>query len=465
MDKKRRKILSTIAMCLGIFLVMLDTTIMNIALPAIQQGLKVNTSQLSWTLNVYTIIFASFTIPLSRLGEIFGRNRMYLFGLIGFGIGSLIAGMANSFTFLILGRAVSSIGAAILLPLANTIGISTWNVDQRFKVVAALGLTQGGAAAIGPTLGGLITDTLSWHWIFLINIPIVILAVALSLISLSINSETNVHVKIDWWGSIFSMLALFFLTLGIIEGRNWQWTNIKTFGCFISSFIFIIVFLEIEKHVVSPMVNLRLFRVGAFVSSSVVGLLAQFFYIGVIVMMPTFFTRIQGKTEFNAALILLPMSIAVFCFGGLGSLLINKLGPRMIVFYGLVCLALSYYLLTVLNADKVINMSLATLICGIGFGIISGPVNVLAASDLEGDLLTASQSVITVFRQIGSVLGVSIFMSMLNNNLQNIKFKTPQNLSIAYLKMYKFWIPFLVLSLLLSLCFSKKQQYLNKLSK
>ncbi|MCO6542928.1 MAG: MFS transporter [Lactobacillus sp.] len=458
---RREKVTATIAMCLGIFLVMLDTTIMNIALPAIQQGLKISTSQLSWTLNVYTIIFASFTIPLSRLGDIFGRNRLYLLGLLFFGLGSVVAGIATNFTLLIAGRLISSIGAAILLPLANTIGISTWKVDQRFKVVAVLGLTQGGAAAIGPTLGGLVTDSLNWHWIFLINIPIVILAMILSLTSLSMEKQTYKNIKIDWLGSITSMLALFFLTLGIIKGRVWQWADVKTITCFTVSIALLILFVLTEKHTASPMVNLKLFQVRPFVSSAIVGLLAQFFYIGVIVMMPTFFTRIQGKTELQAALILLPMSIAVFCFGGLGSLLINKLGPRMIVFSGLIFLTLSYYLLSNLNPDKIFNMSLATFVCGIGFGIISGPVNVLAASELEGGLLTASQSVITVFRQIGSVLGVAIFMSMLNSNLQNLKIRTPQHLAISYLNIYKFWIPFLIVSLLLSFSFVKKSQYLK----
>ncbi|MBA1392848.1 MFS transporter, partial [Lactobacillus sp. XV13L] len=267
---KATKIMATVAMCLGIFLVMLDTTIMNIALPAIQQGLHINTSQLSWTLNIYTIIFASFTIPLSRLGDVFGRNRMYLLGLGFFGIGSIIAGLANSFNILIGGRIVSSIGAAILLPLANTIGISTWNVNQRFKVVAALGLTQGGAAAIGPTLGGFVTDTLNWHWIFLINIPVVVIALALSLASLSLKTEAKAHVKIDWLGSILSMSALFFLTLGIIEGRSWGWSNNKIIGCFAASIILVISFLLIENRVNFPMINLKLFSVKPFVSSSLV---------------------------------------------------------------------------------------------------------------------------------------------------------------------------------------------------
>lgn len=156
-----KKIMLTIAMCLGIFIVMLDTTIMNITLPAIQKGLGVKLDQLSWTINVYTIIFASCTIPLSKIADIYGKGRLFVLGLLLFGIGSLLSGLANGFSQLILGRIISSFGAAILLPVGNSLGISSWEVKDRFKIVAALGLMQGGAAAIGPTLGGILTDTFS----------------------------------------------------------------------------------------------------------------------------------------------------------------------------------------------------------------------------------------------------------------------------------------------------------------
>lgn len=149
---------------------------MNITIPAIQNSFSISLDKLSWAINVYTIIFASFTIPLSKLADIFGKGRFFVLGLILFGGGSLISGFSADFNWLLAGRLIASFGAAILLPVGNTLGISTWSVKDRVKVVAALGLTQGGAAAIGPTLGGVLTDSLSWHWIFFVNLPIVLLA-------------------------------------------------------------------------------------------------------------------------------------------------------------------------------------------------------------------------------------------------------------------------------------------------
>lgn len=133
-----KKIMLTIAMCLGIFIVMLDTTIMNITLPAIQKGLGVKLDQLSWTINVYTIIFASCTIPLSKIADIYGKGRLFVLGLLLFGIGSLLSGLANGFSQLILGRIISSFGAAILLPVGNSLGISSWRLKIALKLLLLL---------------------------------------------------------------------------------------------------------------------------------------------------------------------------------------------------------------------------------------------------------------------------------------------------------------------------------------
>ena len=430
-----KKTIITIAMCLAIFLVMLDTTIMNITLPAIQKGLNIGLDSLSWALNIYTIIFATCTIPLSKLADIYGKGKILIIGLVLFGIGSLISGLAMEFYQLILGRVIASLGASILLPVGNILGISSWKVEDRFKIVAALGLTQGGAAAIGPTLGGIITDSLSWHWIFFINIPIVIIALLLLIKSFDFKKDTKV--------------------------RDWGFNDWKTITCFSISIITGFLFIIIEKQNSSPMINLNLFRIKEFSSASLVAFIAQFFYIGVIVILPTFFTTVQGKSELDAALILLPMSLTVFIFGGLGSLAINKLGPRLLVFIGLLAILISYILLITLDPNNTLTMSFSTLVLGIGFGIIAGPINVLAASTLDGELLTASQSVISVVRQIGSVIGVSVFISILTNNIKILTVHTPQKISEAYLSIYKVWIPYLFALLLLSLLFAKRDIYLQ----
>ncbi len=243
----KEKTTITTAMALGIFLVMLDTTIMNIALPAIQKAIGVNYGQLSWALNIYTIIFATFTIPLSKLGDIFGKSKIYVIGLFLFGLGSLCSGWSNTFELLIIGRILASLGASILLPIGNTIGLSSWSLNDRFKIVAILGLTQGGAAAVGPTLGGIITDLFGWHWIFLINVPMVLVGILLSMIALNFKNDEHLSESIDWMGSCISMFSLFLLTLGLIKIKDWGLTDIKTAACFLMSGTLGITFFLLEK--------------------------------------------------------------------------------------------------------------------------------------------------------------------------------------------------------------------------
>ncbi|WP_265459365.1 MFS transporter [Enterococcus sp. HY326] len=453
-----KKLITTVAMSLGIFLVMLDTTIMNIALPAIQKGLAVEFTQLSWALNIYTIIFATLTIPLSKLGDIFGRNKIYLLGLIFFASGSFLSGIAPAFSLLIIGRIISSIGAAIILPLGNTIGISAWKMSDRFKIIAILGLTQGGAAAVGPTLGGILTDLLSWHWIFLTNIPIVLIAIFLSMTALTFKENTE-KIKIDFLGSSISMLALFSLTLALIKVREWGILNFKSVICFTASLLLGILFIQVERKAKAPMIDLALFKIRSFTTSVIVALVAQFFYIGVVVILPTYLTNALQDTELQAALILLPMSLTVFAFGGLGSLAINKLGPRLLIFIGLLSILLSYVLLVLTGTIGTFYLSLSILALGIGFGIIAGPINILAASNLNGTLLTSSQSVISVVRQIGSVLGVSIFASLMSANLNQASINNSLSLKQAYLSIYSGWIPVLVVLLLLTFAYPTKKNY------
>ncbi|EHI75457.1 MDR permease [Streptococcus criceti] len=458
---KLKKILLTLAMCLGVFLVMLDTTIMNITIPAIQKSFNIGLDRLSWAINIYTIIFASFTIPLSKLADIYGKGHFFALGLCLFGCGSLISGFSAGFNWLLVGRLIASFGAAILLPVGNTLGISTWSIEDRVKVVAALGLTQGGAAAIGPTLGGFLTDSLSWHWIFFINLPFVLFAFLLICFTYHFRNDERILTKIDWIGSLLSMMSLFAASLGIIKIRDWGFWDVKSLACFLVFLIALIIFISLEKRIEHPMINLNLFRFREFSASTFIATVVQFFYVGVLVILPTYFTNVQSKAELGAALILLPMSIIVFIFGGLGSLLINRLGPRILVLIGLGSILLSYGLLVTVNPAKTWEMTAATIILGIGFGTIAGPVNVLAASSLQGELLTSSQSVLGVVRQIGSVLAVSVFISMATNNLKALKLYTPSTMADAYISIYKIWIPFMILMLALTLLFPRRKDYLK----
>ncbi len=318
-------------MCMGIFLCMLDTTIMNIALPAIQTGLGVPLNQVSWALNIYTILFAVFTIPLSRLAEIKGKHKVYLLGLLAFLIGSILSGLAPNLPILIVGRAVQSIGAAILFPVSMTIGIASTAIDKRNHIIAALGITQGLAAALGPVIGGLITQLLNWRWVFFINIPILLLACIFCLTSFNFKNETVLSVKIDWSGTAFLMLALFSLVLALLNLSTWGIYSPEVIGLLLVFISATSLFLWIESKAASPIIHLDLFKNRAFNGAAITTILSNFFMTGVSVLLPTFFSRIQGMTELTAALLLTPLAMMIFIFSPLSAIILDKVGPRWLI--------------------------------------------------------------------------------------------------------------------------------------
>ena len=408
-------------MGLGIFLCMLDTTVMNIALPAIQTGLGTDLAHLSWALNSYTILFASLTIPLGRFAELCGRTKIYLIGLGLFLLGSLCSGVADSVTGLIVGRSIQSIGAAIVFPASMTIGIQAVPIAKRTGAIAILGVTQGLAAALGPTIGGVVTQQFGWRGIFLINLPLVAVALIGCWLFLDRQPVMSQTVKLDLVGSGLSMLTLAGLTLVLVKGGDWGWTSLAVIGLGLMSALALLVFVMVESKVAQPMIPLALFKNRQFDGAAIVTIISGIFLVALLVLMPSFFTKVQNRSELMAALMITPASIMIFCCSPVSGLLLTKVGPRTVVGLGSLLMIGGYWQLSVMDPNKYWQVMLAAILIGGGYDIVIGPITVLAAADFTGDLLTASQSVIGVFRQIGTSLAVAIFVSALSTNLVTAK--------------------------------------------
>ncbi|MBA1435165.1 MFS transporter [Bombilactobacillus bombi] len=302
----RKKALIIIIMAVGTFFCMLDTTIMTIVLPEIQSGLNVSLDSLSWAVNLYTIIFATLTILFSRLAEIRGKNKYFIIGLILFTVGSILSGMSNNLSFLLFGRVVQSFGAATILPLAMTISLAQVTVEERNKIVALLGGAQGFAAALGPTIGGMIAQYYGWRWVFYINVPFLLLTIIVAPFVLPIKQETKLSEKIDLLGSILSMVMLFSLTLTLIKGNSWGWSSSTIIGLILTAIVSFILFIITELKVSEPMINLTLFKSRNFNGASLSLILCNFFLGGFAITMPTFLVKTQSKSELHAALLMTP---------------------------------------------------------------------------------------------------------------------------------------------------------------
>ncbi|WHY87397.1 MFS transporter [Neobacillus novalis] len=409
-------------MCLGVFVCMLDSTIMNITLPAIQNSLHTTLETSSWMLNVYTMTIAVLAIPMARFAEMFGRNKFYLVGLLIFGLGSALCGLASSGDFLITARFIQSIGAAILIPCSMVIGITAMPIEKRILPLTLLGATQGLATAMGPTVGGLITERLSWHWVFYVNVPICILAIVIAFFLLTLKKETRVKSKIDWFGLLFSVSAIFPLNLVLIKGNTWGWNSTQAIFCYLVTAASILLFIFAEKKSKAPMVNLNLFKDRLFTGSVVTVTTGFIFLIGVMVLLPQFLTNFQHKTELQAALLVTPVSAAIFVFSNIAGLLTKKIGYTIPVILGFGIMGCAYYLLhnlTIHSTSKEIVLLCSLL--GLGFSFVISSATIASTSSFEGEMLTASQGVFSMLRQLGVVLAVAIFVAGLTNNIQGKK--------------------------------------------
>lgn len=398
---------------------------MTIVLPKIQSAFNVSLNDLSWALNIYTILFATMIIPLGRLAVRFGRNRMVLLGLIVFGIGSLMTGNAANLPWMLVGRAIQSIGAASIIPTSMVIGLELSTQENRNKVVAMLAGVQGLAVALGPSVGGFVAQYFGWRWVFLMNVPLVILDIVIFVIVLPLKHEATQAIKIDWLGAGLIMATLFCLSLALIKGYTWGWESSAILGLAGAALLSFIGFIIRERQTATPMIDLSLFKSRNFDGSGLALVLCNFFLGAFAALMPTLLTKVHGESELNAALKITPYSVAVMLSVILTSLLVKRLNNKLLVGTGFAMIAGSYWLITQLPVTNQYTKLIVGEIClGIGYGLVAATVNILVVADFHGVKLTDSQSVANVLRQVGMILSIAVFMSLLSSNVQTAKNQT-----------------------------------------
>jgi predicted MFS family arabinose efflux permease len=298
------------------------------------------------------------------------------------------------------------------------IGVGIMLTEKRMISLTLLGATQGLSTALGPTIGGIITEKLDWHWVFYVNIPICMIGIIACVFLLPLKQEKTVEARVDWGGLILSTITLFTATLILIKGNSWGWTSKGALICYLTSMISLVLFIVIEKRVQDPMINLSLFKDRQFLGSVLTVSAGYVFLIGVMVLLPQFLTSFQGKTELEAALLVTPVSAAIFFFSQVAGLLIKKISFIVPVILGFLIMGSAYYLLENLSTNSTTTeiITLCTLL-GIGFSFIIATATIASTSSFEGELLTASQGVFSMLRQVGVVLAVAIFVGGLTNKI------------------------------------------------
>ncbi len=409
------------AVAFGLFMIMLDNTIVTVALPTIKRDLRLGISELEWIVTAYTLTFAAFILIGGKLADLLGRRLMFNVGLGIFTLSSLACGLAGHAALLIGARAVQGVGAAIMIPSTLSIVAAAFPPRQRGTAIGVWAGTAGMALAIGPLLGGVITQQLSWSWIFFVNIPVGALALVVSRIVILESRDTSQEQSLDLPGLLTSGVSLFALTYALIEGDSKGWTSPLIIGLFVLAGVLMIAFVLLELHQRLPMLELSLFRIGNFVGSILVALLVSLAMFGVFFFMSLYIQNILGYSPTRAGASFLPMTVLVILVAPFAGRFSDRLGSRWLMATGMALVAVSLYLFSRVGLHTSYPELLpAMIIGGIGMPMAMSPTTAAAMATVPVDKAGVGAGVLNSFRQVGGSLGIALLGAVMASRSSSV---------------------------------------------
>jgi EmrB/QacA subfamily drug resistance transporter len=408
--------LALIVLCLGELMIVLDTTIVNVALPSIRQDLGFSETSLVWVVNAYMLTFGGFLLLGGRLGDLYGHRKLFLLGLILFTGASLACGLANTPLILIVARAIQGLGGAVVSAVALSLIMNIFHEpEDRAKAMGVYGFVCAGGGSIGVLLGGLLTNAFSWHWIFLVNLPIG-LAVYLLCLKLIPAGKGHAHgEQLDVAGAITITVSLMLAVYAIVNGNEAGWTSAETLGLLAASIILLGIFIAIEARISTPLMPLGLFRLRNIYTANIVAVLwaaAMFawFFISALYMQ-----LVLNYTPFQVGLAFLPANLIMAAFSlGISAQLVMRFGLRLPMAGGLLlgAVGLGLFALAPVNGNFMWDVLPGMVLLGLGAGIAFNPMLLAAMSDVEpADSGLASGIVNTAF-MMGGALGLAVLASL-----------------------------------------------------
>ncbi len=397
------------AMCFALFMLMLDNTVVNVALPSIQRDLHASLASLEWTVNAYTLTLAVLLVVGGRLGDIFGRRRMFLFGVVVFGLSSLAVGFSPNDTVLVAGRAIQGIGAAFMMPATLSIITQAFPAEQRGTAIGTWAGVSALALAIGPVVGGFLTEYVSWRAIFFINPPIAVVAVAMTLFATRESRDETVGRTVDFAGIGAITIGLTALVLALVEGNTWGWGSPAVISLLAVAAIALPLFVMIERRVPSPMVNFAFFRSRTYVGANVVAFLisfamfAQFFFLTLYLQNVLHYSPLQTGVRF------LPATGLIIFTAPLAGRLADRVGSRPLMTLGLVIVAAALFIQSRLTVTSGYALLLpGFVLMGLGMGLVMSPMSTAAMNSVDRTKAGAASGVLSMTRMVGSTFGVAV---------------------------------------------------------
>lgn len=416
---QKKSHLPLLALCFGFFMVIIDATIINVALPVIAQDLKGNLSDLQWIVAGYALTFACLLLTAGSLGDHIGTKQTFMAGLCLFVITSFGCGMANNFAVLILFRLLQGIGAALLVPTSLAlIHASYEHPRDRAKAIGVWGGVGGIAAASGPIFGAVLATWFGWRAVFLINIPVGLLGVWLTMrYVVTIPPKKHDISHFDWGGQICSILSIASLAFGLIEAGRLGWGSTIVLVSFLVFILTFSVFLFIERRIASPMFPLHFFKINTFSVAIVVGMILNISFYGELFLLPLYLQEIRSYSILETGFALLPMTGVVAISSYFSGKVASHTGTKLPMIIGLLIGALGFLSLLLLKAQGPSYWILVLPLMALGFGIaFTMPAATIAAvSAVPENRAGLASGALNASRQIGSLLGVAIFGSIVSN--------------------------------------------------
>jgi EmrB/QacA subfamily drug resistance transporter len=411
----RTRWLALIVLCLGDLMIVLDTTIVNVALPSVRADLGFTQTSLAWVVNAYLLTFGGFLLLGGRLGDLFGARRLFLIGITLFTVASIACGLSTTQGMLIGARAVQGVGGAVVSAVAFSLILNLFTEPaERAKAMGVFGFVMSGGGTIGVLLGGILTDALSWHWIFLVNVPIGVLVYLLSL-RLVPSTPGFATGRVDVAGAVTVTAALMLAVYAIVKGNDVGWMTARTLGLLAAAAVLLGVFVWLESHVASPLVPLRLFKERNISTANVVGILWSAAMFAWFFLAALYLQLVLGYSPLEVGLAFLPANIIMGAFSvGLSAKLVMRFGVKPPLATGLLLAAAGLLLFAhaPVGGSFVVDVLPPMVLAGIGAGMAFNPLLLAAMSDVEQQESGLASGIVNTAFMMGGALGLAVLASV-----------------------------------------------------
>jgi len=403
-------------LCLATLMIVLDVTIVGVALPSIRNSLGFSETSLAWVVNAYLLTYGGFLLLGGRLGDLFGHRRLFIGGIALFTAASLVCGLSNSQGMLVAARAVQGLGGAVASAVSLSLMVNLFTEPaDRAKAMGIFGFVASGGGSIGVLLGGVLTDALSWHWIFLVNIPI---GVAVVLLSLRLLPETNAHAssgRLDIAGALTVTASLMIAVYAIVNGNQNGWTSTETLGLLLGAAALLVGFLGIESRVPSPLMPLRMFRIRNVATANVVGVLWAAAMFAWFFMSSLYLQLVLGYSPLQVGLAFLPANLIMGAFSiSLSAKLVMRFGLKLPMAGGLLLAAvgLALFMRAPVGGSFLVDVLPSMVLLGIGAGTAFNPVLLAAMQDVAPEESGLASGLVNTAFMMGGAVGLAVLASV-----------------------------------------------------